>query len=107
MVRNDTKKKLTWADISYKPQWILPGLFLPLAVFFLPNCRAIWCLVPHMESWHFLSIQSLFFLLHKLPAMVMGLNKLTPQRLCSFYDLKIRAGGSCRCSQLVTKNEKT
>lgn len=74
--KDNTKKERTWADISYQPHGVLPGLFLPLAVFFLPNCRAIWCLVPHMESWHSFSIQSLFFLPHKLSAMVRGLNKL-------------------------------
>ena len=52
-------------------------------------------------------LQSLSFLLHKLPAMVMELKKLTLQRLCSFCTLKIRAECSFRWSRLVTSNEKT
>lgn len=39
------EKELAWADFSCQPYSVLPGLFLPLAIFFLPNCRAIWCFV--------------------------------------------------------------
>ena len=54
-----------------------------------------------------LPLQSLSFLLHRLPAMVKGLNRLILQRFCSFYTLRTRAECLSWCSRLETRVDKS